>query len=106
MYKPTHAYPIHLALEVVGQTRLNCRGQNRSCRLRRRDILRCQLLVGMCKINLKLRNFGLQVGNNLGDVNLLLLRHSWYTSFDKDNWGYQRHTHTHNHRKHRYNSID
>ena len=104
MHESAHAHPIHLTLKVVGQTRFDCRGQNRRYRLHRRDILRSQLLIGMCKINLELCNLGLQARNYLGNVNLLLLRHSCYTGFDNAKLGVPE-AHTHNHRKHRYDSI-
>ena len=70
VYEPTHAHPIHRAFEVVGQMRLDRRRKALGHRL---SWLSCQLLVSNCKISLKLCNLGLQVSNNLGNVNWLWL---------------------------------
>ena len=68
MDEPTHAHPIHRAFEVVGQTSLDRRRKALGHRL---SWLSCQLLVSNCKTSLKLCNLGLQVSNNLGNVNWL-----------------------------------
>ena len=92
VHKPTHAHPIHRALKVVGQTRLDRSRQALSNRLSG------QMLVCSSKISLQLCNWGLQVCNNLVDVNCLLLCHGCGIRSTMTTREVPRvHTHTHTH---------
>ena len=87
MGEPTHAHPIHQALKVVRQTRLDGGRKALSNRLT------CQLLVSSIKISLQLCHLGLQVSNNLVGVNWLWLQHGCSICSIIAKGGYREYTH-------------